>query len=152
MDVKSLLPPQHVVLRLNPGTRREILRQICQPLLKDNIITDLELFLDDLERREEQITTQVDSCVALPHARSNGVRRLGFAIGLAPTPGIAYSSEVAETCRVFFLLAIPAFAPTAHLPLLQFLANFAHQTVRIQKMLTADTPGKVTRQLATFKG
>jgi mannitol/fructose-specific phosphotransferase system IIA component (Ntr-type) len=152
MDLKSLLPTSHVISGLQGDNRREILRQLALPLVADNIVADIERFLDDLERRERQITTQVSTSVALPHARSNAVRRLGLSVGLVSGEGLIYNEDAAERCSVFFLIAVPAFAPTAHLPVLQALANFAHDPDRLSKLLTAPTAGKAARIISTFKG
>jgi len=152
MDLKALLPPSRVIVGVAGNTRREILCSLAQPLLRDGLLADLEMFLNDVERREDQVTTQAETVVALPHARSNSARRLGLTMGLAPGEGLVYDPDATERCRLFFLIAIPAFAPTAHLPLLQRLANFAHEPARVEKLLACPTPGKAARQIVTFKG
>ena len=83
MDIKALLPRHHVLLHLATAPRRDLLRQLAAPLAEDGLITDVEHFLDDLERREDQITTQIRKDIALPHARSECVRRLAFCVGVA---------------------------------------------------------------------
>lgn len=84
---------------------------------------------------------QVSPLVALPHARSNAVRRLGLSVAIF-NEGISYADGSESNCRLLFLIAIPAFAPTAHMPLLQHLAAFAHDAGRVQKLLEASTPGR----------
>ncbi|MCF7854221.1 MAG: PTS sugar transporter subunit IIA [Candidatus Pacebacteria bacterium] len=152
MDIKSLIPASHVLLGLKGETPRDILRNLSKPLAMDNILSDAEAFLDDVERREGQFTTQVDNTVALPHARSNTVRRLACSVGIASDPGLAFNPTENNRCRLFFMLAVPAFAPTAHLPLLQHLANFAHDPERVEKLLDSTTPAKAARQIVRFRG
>ena len=154
MDLKALLPPSHIVAALLPDERRGVLRQLAAPLVNENIVTDLDRFLDDLEQREQQMTTQISAGVALPHARSNAVRRLGLTVGLTQPAdaGITYDPGAPGPCRVFFLIAVPAFAPAAHLPVLQALANFAHDHERIEKLLNAPSAAKAARMIVAFKG
>jgi mannitol/fructose-specific phosphotransferase system IIA component (Ntr-type) len=151
MDIKALLPSSHVVLRLSAETREEAWRQLCQPLLKDGILTDVDAFVDDLANRENQVTTRVDGMIALPHARSNNTRRLGVVLGLSPERTVEYSGD-SPGPAVIFLLAVPAFAPTAHLPALQRFARFAQDSARVAKLLNAGTPSQAARLVANFKG
>ncbi len=152
IDLKALIPGEHIVMGLGAVDRRELLRQLSAPLAARNLISDHELFLDDLERREDQITTQIESGLAFPHARSNAAKRLSMVVGLTGEEGVVFNPAVGEPCRIFFLIAIPACAPTAHLPLLQRLAAFAHSPERRQKLMTAESPAKVVRYLTSFKG
>lgn len=151
MDIKALLPRSHVMLNLKGGSRLETWETLCQPLIKDNILVDIDTFLDDLARREEHVTTRIDDLVALPHARSNSARRLGVVLGISADRRIDYSSE-GPGPAVVLLIAVPAFAPAAHLPILQRFARFAHDPNRLKKLLTASTPSQATRTIISFKG
>lgn len=150
MDIKSLIPGSHIMYGIRGQTRRQILAALASPLVDEGVVTEMETFLDDLETREDQYTTQVASAVALPHARSNAVRRLGCTVGITDEP-VTYNPVCELPCRVFFMIAVPAFAPTAHLPLLQHLAGFAHDAVRIEKLLTATSPAKAVQQIIRYK-
>ncbi len=152
MDLKALLPRQHVLFHVEGRNRREILRALVRPLVQDGLVVDERSFINHLERREDEITTQLDRGIAFPHARSEAARRLALVVGVTDEPGLVFNVEREDLCRVFFLIAVPSFAPTAHLPVLQFLANFAHQRPRVEKLLSAKTPAQLIRVLATFKG
>jgi len=152
MDIKALLPRHHVLLHLATAPRRELLRQLAAPLVEDGLVTDVERFLDDLERREDQITTQIRKDIALPHTRSECVRRLAFCAGVADGDGLVYDPASGPHCRVLFLIAVPAMAPTAHLALLQHLVHFATDHRRLLKLAAAATPAQVVSLLAAYKG
>ena len=152
MDIKALLPVTHVLLGLRADDRRDLLRQLVAPLAADLAVTDPEQFTMDIERREAQVTMQVENGIALPHARSNAVRRLALAVGIAIGEGLAYTDDAEIPCWVCFLIAVPAFAPTAHLPLLQHLANFSQDAQRIARLCACDTAARAARQIISFKG
>lgn len=153
MKIKPFVSAQKIILGLHAETPRAILELLVAPLVKDQIVTDEAAFLHDLEAREAQITTVMDNgVVAIPHARSHAVRRLGLAVGIAPEPGILFSPEPEVRTRLFFCIAVPSFAPAAHIPLLQSLAKFAREANRVEKILHSRTPGAAARYLATFRG
>lgn len=151
MEIKLLLPREHVVLGLGGADRRAILRSLCAPLVQEQAVTDAEAFLDELEAREEQITTQMAGGVAFPHARSQAVGRLALTVGLTTAPGLAFCNAEREPCRLFFLIAVPPAAPTAHLPLLRYLSAFVRQGSQLNGLLKAQTPAQVVRLLSALK-
>jgi len=152
MDIKLILPKEHVVLGLSGADRRAILRSLSAPLVEELTVTDAEAFLDELENREDQVTTQMAGGVAFPHARSQAVGRLALVVGLSKAPGLAFGATAEEPCRLFFLIAVPPAAPTAHLPLLRHLSGFTRQGALVSRLLEASTPAQVVRLLSSFKG
>jgi len=152
MEIKRFLPREHVMLGLRGADRRAILRSLSAPLIQELAVTDAEAFLDELETREEQVTTQVTGGVAFPHARSQAVKRLALVVGIATAPGLAFSAADRELCRLFFLIAVPPAAPTAHLPLLRYLSAFVRQGRQVSRLLEAQTPAQAVRLLSAFRG
>jgi mannitol/fructose-specific phosphotransferase system IIA component (Ntr-type) len=151
MNLKSFLAADRIIIGLTADSPREALEKLVAPLIKNDIVTDEAQFLDDLVAREAQITTVMDNSVALPHARSHAVRRLGLSVGLAPD-GIRFNPESDTLSRLFFCIAVPSFAPTAHIGMLQTLAKFARDPKRVEKLLASKQPGIANRYLGSFKG
>ncbi len=147
MDFSTLLPKEHILLGTSCRTRQELFVALAAPLLADGIVTDGAAFVEALEARERQVTTRLEAGIALPHARSPVVKRMGLVVATAPEPGIPFADDGAA-CRLFFCIAVPAAAPTAHLKLLQALAEFARNPARVQRLLAATMPSRVHRALA----
>ena len=153
LNVANLLPASHVVRIGDCDKQEDLWNALVAPLAADDLVTDKTQFIADLERREQQCTTVVDDgLVAIPHARSDAVRRLGFVVGLASEPGFALHPDGETLSRIFFCIAVPSFAPTAHLQLLQLLASFSRDGKRLQKLLSARTPAAAARCIHSFKG
>jgi len=152
MDINLLLPREHVVLAAAAADRAALLGFLTAPLVVDGTVTDEGEFLAEVERREQQVTTQVAGGIAFPHARSHCVRRLGLVVGTVEAPGVPFGVDGREWCRLFLLIAIPASAPTAHLPLLKHLTGIVRQRARVARLLAARTPAQVLRLLATPRG
>lgn len=152
MKMKPFLNAQKVALGLTGATPREFLEALTKPLVKDGIVTDGERFVQDLESREKQLTTVMENGVALPHARSPVVRRVGLTVGVVKGDGVRFDPDSDALVRIFFCIAVPTFAPTAHLPLLQAVAAFARDPKRLEKLAASKTPGAAVKQLTTFSG
>lgn len=150
MDLNTLLPKDHILLNTSCQTRRELFVAMTEPLAAAGIVTDAAAFVDALEAREQQVTTRLDAGIALPHARSPVVKRLGLTIATAPEPGIPFAAD-GSPCRLFFCIAVPSGAPTAHLKLLQALAEFARTPVRVERLLAVTMPSRVIRALTTVR-
>ena len=150
MDLKTLLPKEHILLQTTCRDRAELFRALAAPLAASGIVTDADAFAAALEAREQQVTTRIEGGIALPHARSTVVRRLGLVLATAPAPGIPFDAE-GVPCRLFLCIAVPAGAPTAHLKLLQALAEFARHPQRVERLIEVTMPSRVFRALATVQ-
>lgn len=149
MDLKLLLPKEHVLCSINAKTRREFLGEMAEILVQEGTVTDKERFLDAVERREDAMTTQSEVGIAFPHASSSVVKRLALVVAVLPEPGFHYDKDQVAPCRVFFLIAIPAAAPAAHLPLLTHLAEIAMTKSRLDKILRADSAAAIHKLLVS---
>lgn len=67
---------------------------------------DRQPLLDELVRREEKGSTGIGGGMALPHARTEGVRRLLFVVGRSEA-GVDFRAIDGAPVRVLFLLVAP---------------------------------------------
>ena len=152
MNFKNFLDSDKILFGLTADNQRNALEKLISPLAKAGNVTDPEVFLKDLQQRETEVTTVMDNGVAIPHARSHVVKRLALVIALSDENGVRFNPESDVKCRLIFCISIPHFAPTSHLPLLQTLAKFSHDSRRVEKVLSYKTRAGVIRYLSSFKG
>ena len=150
MDITPLLPKAHVLLRLTDHgqDRRALLEELCGPLVASGIVEALPEFLDAVERREQQVTTQASWGVAFPHARNFSIKRLGLVAGRSAAPGVPFSSHSDSLCRLFFLIAVPGSSPTAHIPLLKHLSQAVKSASLRDRILSARTEASLIKELS----
>ena len=152
MDISRLLPASHTIVNLECSSRQDAVAQLIKPLVDTGIIQDQDEFADNVEAREQQITTVIGNGVAIPHARTKVANRLGLSVGLLPegkTVQFSDDPEV-EPVNIIFLIAIPSFAPASHLPLLQHLAKFVRYDKKLAKLLKSKTPAAASKYLISF--
>ncbi len=151
MDLKKVVKVDNVIVGLSADNQEETLKLLVEPFLKEGAVLDQDVFLKDLLEREDQISTVIENGVAIPHARSLTVQRLSLSIGVANGDGIQFNPDSEIKCKLFFCIAIPVFAPTSHISLLQLLASFAHNLKRVEKIIQYKTAGGLSKALGAFK-
>lgn len=152
MDIQALLSKDRIRCGLSPDlSRHEVISTLAEPLLAGEIISDLPEFVEAVMQREREMTTQAAGGIALPHACTIYAKRLGVAIGTVAEPGLQFDEDSPETCRIFFLIAIPVSAPAAHLPLLSHLAGFCSAPGKVEKLKAAPDVNTVYKLLLSWK-
>ena len=151
MNLRNFLPVEHIIYPLKGKNRRELFEELMQPMISDSTVLNTEQFIEDLERREKEFTTQMNNSTAIPHARSNAVKQLTLTIGIREDDGVSLGDDEENLSRIFFLIGIPAFAPTAHMHLLQHIAKYAKAPTRIEKLLNCDNIDDIKRCLYAYR-
>jgi fructose-specific phosphotransferase system IIA component len=86
--------------------------------------------------REAQSTTGIGMGIAIPHGKSNAVKKTSIAFGRSER-GVDFQSLDSELAHLFFLIAVPEDAKDEHLRLLSQLSRkLVHQEVRQRLMET----------------
>lgn len=91
---------------VKPGSKKDILVQLVEPLVQQEIIEDAEDFLRKLLTREKMVTTGIGRGVAIPHLRHPKENPGGgprMVIGICK-PGTDYESMDGKLTHLFFLL------------------------------------------------
>jgi len=158
IKLKNFVQTNQVQFKLTGANEEEILDQLIKPLVKNKVVNDPEKFKNDVLRREKQLTTVLANGVAFPHARSTAVTKLAISVGIAEGEGLHFGKDFVtegmiyqnKPVKVFFLIAVPAFAPTAHMSILQTLSIFIKDEEKFELFLKQRTPGLAARMLGAY--
>jgi PTS system fructose-specific IIA component len=88
------------------ATREAAVRHLGTLLLRAGRIDDLDLFVEDVLKREEIESTNMDIGVAIPHGISGSIKRNSIAIGRLAYPIAWRPGEDKQKVRVIFLMAV----------------------------------------------
>lgn len=91
---------------LKGSTKDEILEELLSLLCRSGNIEDREMVLNALKERESTMSTGLEKGIAIPHAKTNGVRETCVAIGLKKD-GIDFNSLDGQPAKIFIMLASP---------------------------------------------
>jgi mannitol/fructose-specific phosphotransferase system IIA component (Ntr-type) len=118
MSIGGYLDPRAVNLRLQSGTKDDVLRELVNliPELKDRAAEQLTLW-QALADREKLHTTAVGEGLAFPHARNamgNLLKNPVIVMGRHDA-GVAWGEQDSKPVRLMFMLAAPSLTQHLHL-------------------------------------
>ena len=144
MEIKDILDEKMMVFDLKATTKEKVLKELVGILKKNGVIDDEEGFLNIVKKREEEFSTGIGYGIAIPHGKSDLVKKPSVVFGKSKK-GVDYNSMDGKPAYIFFLIAVPENSDDLHLKVLAELSrSLMHEEVR--KMLEkASTPEDVIK-------
>jgi len=152
VPVSRLVKEAYMNLSVTPGSKREVLAQLIQPLLDQGIIASADELLLKLEAREAMASTAAGNRTAFPHIRN--VREYPenlppMLAGLCPQ-GTPFGSYDGSDTYIFFLPLMRK--ETAHLRTLAALSQLLRKPEAADTLMRAETPRQFISTLIHFGG
>lgn len=124
MQISNLVNENLINLNLNVGSREAALDEMIEMIDRNGNLSDPLLFKNDVYYRESEGPTGVGMELAIPHGKSDGVRKECFCIARSETP-IAWNSLDSQGVRLIIMLAVPDVKETnLHIKMLSRLSYF----------------------------
>ena len=144
MAIIELISPEVVKVPLDAGTKEEVLRELVNVLKDAGKIKDVTGALEALHKREQMGSTGLESGIAVPHAKTDGVERLTMAIGVS-REGIDYESLDGKPSRLFFLMLAPPGQTGPHLEALAEIAKITRSKGLCDLLMNAPSSDEIVR-------
>lgn len=149
MKIGELINLPLIQLDLKAKSKDGIIHELCEILKSEKRISDLDLFIDDVNEREALGTTGIGFKIAIPHTKSKYVTKPSLVFGRSEE-GIEFESLDNEPARLFFLIAMPDTESNSHLKVLALLSrNLIHEEFR-EQLLEAKTAKEALEILYTI--
>lgn len=123
LDMAQVIDPSTMAPKLTSSSKIQAIKELVDRLHARDIVSDSLDFLQSVLERENLESTVLVGDVALPHARSRSVRRLGMAVGTCPEPMDFPSGDDLCGVRMICLIAVPSEAPGQYLGLLASMSR-----------------------------
>jgi len=136
--ITSLLDPARISLHLQGTTHTPALHEVARLLEGHPDVPDFAGFYQELLARDRLDTTCLGHGVALPHARTEHVKRIVLAVGRSDT-GVPFDAS-GEIVRLFFVLGTPKTRPGDYLGILSALCKILKDPADRASFLNAPTP------------
>lgn len=142
MKITDLLLEDTIRLDLKSNTKKEVIIELAQLLEDAGRLTDYDTFLKAVFEREKKFSTGIGMGVAIPHAKSSGVKQPTLVFGKSKD-GIDFDSSDNKVSYLFFLIAVPEKSSDEHLKILSKLSrSLMHEDLR-QKLRAAASASEV---------
>ncbi len=139
MRLSQILVPGAVRLRLQSGTKRDVIVELVELLEAAHGFASQGEILDRVLRREADLSTAIFPGAAIPHGKARSVDRMAAACGLCPE-GVDFNSLDGEPTRLFVLLVSPESFSTQNVRLLANIARLLRPDQVRADLLAARTP------------
>jgi mannitol/fructose-specific phosphotransferase system IIA component (Ntr-type) len=136
--LSSLLVPEHIQLAVQGTKRTAAIQEVAKLLETDPNVANFQGFYNELLARERLDTTCLGNEVALPHARTEHVKKIVLAVGRS-NAGVLFENSN-QTVRLMFVLGTPKNNPTDYLILVGALCRLIKDESSRTALMAAATP------------
>ena len=122
---------ENIDLASKARTKNDALHELCHMLKKHGVVSDEELFYQDVLKREKVGATGMENGIAIPHGESPAANMVAIAVLKTEQP-LAWESLDNQPIHLVFLLVVPTIGRDAiHLKLLSHLsAALTHKEIQ----------------------
>ncbi len=130
-----------ILCSMEIGDKEEGLRQLVDALAAAKAFpkTRANKILAEVVGRERQATTGIGNGVAVPHARSEHVKKTVMAIGRV-SGGIEYGAVDGDRVKVMLLLISPKAKRDEHLAAMKSIVRIVRDPYQCKRLLGCATP------------
>ena len=106
MKVSPFLKEERIILELKAKTKEEAIKEVASLLKDASEIINLDDFLKEVFEREKIGSTGIGKGIAIPHARTDNVKKFVIAIGRSEK-GIEFQAVDKRPVKIIFLMGTP---------------------------------------------
>lgn len=139
MNISSVLQLENIILDVESVNKEDLINELASKLNQNGYLNDIEQFKKDIWERENQVSTEVGYGVAIPHAKSEAVKKPAIVIGRS-LKGIKYSSD---KCKLFFMIAAPQESTSEHLETISKISTFLMDETFRAKLILAESSKEI---------
>ncbi len=123
---------------LKGTTKQEILEELVTLLEKSGKVTDRSLVLSDITARETIMSTGLEKGIAIPHARTDGVKDICIAVGIKKD-GTDFSALDGQPSKIFIMIASPRKGESPQMQIMSAISGVLEKNDTIARVLAAQT-------------
>lgn len=137
MKLTQLITRELINLNLEGSTKDEIMEEMVNMIDRAGALNDKEKYKESLYKREMEGSTGIGFGIAIPHGKSESVKKTSVAFGLKRS-GVDWDSLDGEKAKLIFMIAVPTeHAGDEHLKILQILSRKLMDDEFREKLLAA---------------
>ena len=136
--LSSLLAPERILLHVQSTKRTQAINEVARLLENHPDVANFTGFYQELLARERLDTTCLGNEIALPHARTEHVKKIVIAVGRCDA-GVHFENSN-QNVRLMFVLGTPKSNPGDYLMLVGSLCRLIKEAPQREALFAAATP------------
>ncbi|MBC2578174.1 PTS transporter subunit EIIA [Peptostreptococcus russellii] len=142
MKISDLLKKEIMIMELAADNKIDAINEMIAKLKEKKMISDEELFREEIMNREELSSTGLGDGIAMPHAKTKAVNT-PCVLFARSEKGIDYDSLDGQPAYLFFMIAAEDGANNTHIETLANLSKLLLKANFIEKLKKAKNPDEV---------
>ena len=142
MKLTEYITPQHVKIGLDGVGKGDVIEELVELLVETNDVSDADAIYDAVMKREGEGSTGLEKGVAIPHAKSDAVKRLSIVIGIS-RDGIEFDSQDGKPAHLFFLMVAPTSESGPHVQAIAKIVKMIKLDKFRERLIKAKKPEDV---------
>lgn len=147
MKIAQYITPARVKLGLDGDTKEEVIEELVSLLADTHKVTDADAVYDAVMNRERQGSTGLEKGVAIPHAKSDAVKKLSMVLGIS-RDGVDFGSRDGRNAHLFFLMVAPTSESGPHVQAIAKIVKMIKLDKFIKKLVDAKSPDEVVEAIS----
>lgn len=149
MKLKDYIPKENIVLDLEGSTKIDIIKELLSQMKKLNLVDDYDSALDDILAREGYLSTGLENGLAIPHAKTDGIKKLTLVFGLKKN-GVEFESLDAKPAHLIFLVLSPRDTSGPHIQALAMITRNLRDFKIREKIKNAQSTDEIAKIFQSF--
>ncbi|UXU55279.1 fructose-specific PTS transporter subunit EIIC [Staphylococcus agnetis] len=134
----QLIHKNTTMIKTQPMTRDEAIEHMVSNLDKQGYVKDKATLTRDIFAREAESTTALGMNIAMPHAKSAGIKEPVVSV-LKNNAGVTWESLDGTVPQIVFLITVPEHSHDTHLKTLQNLSRHLMDDAKREALLQSET-------------
>ncbi|UXU57553.1 fructose-specific PTS transporter subunit EIIC [Staphylococcus agnetis] len=134
----QLIRKNTTMIKTQPMTRDEAIEHMVSNLDKHGYVKDKATLTRDIFAREAESTTALGMNIAMPHAKSAGIKEPVVSV-LKNNEGVTWESLDGTVPQIVFLITVPEHSHDMHLKTLQNLSRHLMDDAKREALLQSET-------------
>jgi PTS system fructose-specific IIC component/PTS system nitrogen regulatory IIA component len=122
MNLQDVLLPKFIKVNLKAEDKNEAFEELVTHYCKTDNSSSYKQILDAIIKREEKMSTGIYKGIAVPHGKTDAVKKICGALGISEK-GVQYDSLDGEPVHLLFMIVSPIEDSDNFLWLLKHLAQ-----------------------------
>ena len=144
MYLGKYLSTAQIVCDLKGESKFQVIDELLDVLKNESELLDYSLAREDILAREGYLSTGLESGLAIPHAKTDGVSGLKIALGLKKD-GVDFDSLDGKPAQIIFLVLSPRDTSGPHIQTLAEITRNLKEPGKREALLNAQNPAHVSK-------